>query len=333
MNKTTTLDHQNANVFVEQLDSGKNKIYVELLSDDLFMPVSTCETSYPLELISKILDLKGPNYLCDEILRDESPDYVQRSLKYDLLSYLGEDEFKDKRLLDFGCGSGASTAILARLFPETEIVGVELEENLLSIAKLRADYFGYENIQLLVSPNPKELPTNIGRFHFIVLSAVFEHLLPEERRLMLKKLWDMLESGGVLFLDQTPYRYYPIETHTTDGLPFLNYLPDRLALVYAQDFSKRKLKEKSWDDLLRMGIRGGSVKEVVQILTDCSQEPILLNPSRLGINDRIDLWYATAGRSRTSLSVKIALHSSRVLKALTGKTILPGLAIALRKSD
>ena len=101
--------------------------------------------------------MKGPAYLCDEILRDESPDYVQKSLKYDLLSYFDEEGFKNKRLLDFGCGSGASTMILARMFPNTEIVGIELEETLLSIAKMRANHYGYKNIELIISPNPNQL--------------------------------------------------------------------------------------------------------------------------------------------------------------------------------
>jgi len=167
----------------------------------------------------------------------------------------------------------------------------------------------------------------------VVLSAVFEHLLPDERRLMLTKLWEILNTDGVLFLDQTPYRYFPVETHTTDGLPLINYMPDRLALKYAQVFSRRKLKDKDWEQLLRMGIRGGSVKEVINILKDCPQKPILLTPTRLGMRDSIDLWYATAGRSRSNKSVKMVLHANGFFKKLTGATILPGLAIAIKKGD
>jgi len=329
----TTLNHKDSNVVIETLAMGKNMVHVELLTKELFIPVNRCETSYPIDLIDKILSLKGPAYLCDEILRDESPQYVQKSIKYDLLSYLSEEELIDKRLLDFGCGSGASTMILARMFPHTKIVGIELEEKLLSIAELRANHYGYKNLELILSPDADQLPPNLGCFDYVVLSAVYEHLLPNERKTLLPKIWGILKPHGILFLNQTPYRYFPIEIHTTSGLPFINYLPDRQAHFYAQYFSKRKLKNNSWEELLRRGIRGGSIKEVFRILSVCSQKPLLLNPSRFGINDRIDLWYIISGGMRLKGIKKVYLFLIKFMKILTGIIILPNLSIAIRKSE
>jgi 2-polyprenyl-3-methyl-5-hydroxy-6-metoxy-1,4-benzoquinol methylase len=329
----TILNHKDAKVHVEGLPTGKNRICVELTNDDLFSPTQRCETSYPIDLIDTILHLKGPAYLCDELLRDESPDYVQKSLKYDLLSYLDIEELENKRLLDFGCGSGASTIVLARMFPHTEIVGIELEEQLLSIAKLRATYYGYKNIELMISPNPCSLPSSIGCFDFVVLSAVYEHLLPNEREVVLLQIWSILKPNGILFLNQTPYRSFPVESHTTSGLPFINYLPDKLALLYAQHFSNRKLKDKSWKELLRAGIRGGSVKEILSILSNCPQGPVLLNPRKWEIKDRIDLWYvhAQSGVVRLGLAKRVFRVLAKLLQWLTGVTIVPGLSLAIRK--
>jgi len=328
---TTILKHDDANVHVEELPTGKNKIYVALTNDDLFLSTKECETSYPISLIDKILNLKGPCYLCDEILRDESPDYVQKALKYDLLGYQDEEEFKNKRLLDFGCGSGASTMILAKMFPHAEIVGIELEEKLLSIARLRTAYYGYKNIELMISPNPDSLPPGIGYFDYVILSAVYEHLLPSEREPVLMQLWSILKPGGILFLDQTPYRYFPVELHTTSGLPFINYLPEKLALFYAQYFSKRKLKNNNWNELLRGGIRGGSSKEILSILTRCPQKPVLLSPSRFGMKDRIDLWYIQSSKDKFVVIKRLFLLSVKLLKWLTGETIVPSLSLAIKK--
>lgn len=330
---TTILEHKNANVHVEELPTGKNKIFVELKNDDLFMPTKTWETSYPIGLIAKILDLKGPAYLCDEISREESPNHVQKSLKFGLLSYLEEEGFKNKRLLDFGCGSGASTMVLARMFPHTEIVGIELEEKLLSIAQLRAMHYGYNNIQLITSPNPESLPPSIGYFDFAVLSAVFEHFLPNERETVLPQIWSLLKPGGILFLNQTPYRYFPIEMHTTSGLPFINYLPDKVACYYAQHCSKRKLKNQSWEELLRKGIRGGSIKEILSILSGSPATPVLLNPSRFGMNDRIDLWYIQSGEVRFVVIKRLFLLSAKLLKRLIGITMVPSLSLAIKKAE
>lgn len=330
---TVILNHSDARVHIEELDAGKKIIKVEGLRDNLFIPVKTCKTKYPVALIEKILDLKGPAWLCDEILRDESPDYVQKNLKYDLLSYLEEAEFKDKRLLDFGCGSGASTMILARIFPYTKILGIELEEDLLSIARARADYYGYKNVDLKISPNPGKFPTNIGPFDYVVLSAVYEHLLPEERKILLPQIWSSIKTGGILFLNQTPFRYFPIEIHTTGGLPFINYLPDHMAHFYARFFSRRKLKNVSWEELLRKGIRGGGIREIFRILIRCSEKPVLLNPCRFGLKDRIDLWEIKSGRIKFKLFEKIVVYSARVLKAISGVTFLPHLSLAIKKSE
>lgn len=59
---TTILKHDDAYVHVEELPTGKNKISVELINDDLFMSTKECETTYPMSLIDKIMDLKGPCY-------------------------------------------------------------------------------------------------------------------------------------------------------------------------------------------------------------------------------------------------------------------------------
>jgi len=324
-------NHQDGDVIVEALASGKNKITVELHNDSLYMPVSHCETGYTPDLIDKIMRLTGPDWLCDEIQRDESPYYVQNSLKYDLLSYVEQADFKGKRLLDFGCGGGASTMILSRMFPETDIVGVELEESLLEIARLRCKHYGTENIELLVSPNAEELPRDIGTFDYIIMSAVFEHLLPNERIQLLPKLWSHLKPGGVLFLDQTPYRFFPVETHTTSGLPLINYLPDGVALFCTHHLSKRKLQAFDWDGLLRLGIRGGSVREIMGILESCTQMPQLLSPTQFGMKDRIDLWYQQSDQTHLSIPKKVFRVLIKLFKGLTGVVMLPYLALAIKK--
>jgi len=327
------LKHRDAHIHISPLDQGKWHVSVEALSQDFYIHQRTCQTSYPIDLIQKILDITGPAFLCDEILRDESPDYVQNFLHYDLLSYLSEEEFKNKTLMDFGCGSGASTMILTRMFPDTNIMGVELEERLLSVARARADYYGYRNLELLASPGPNDLPVEARDLDFVVLSGVYEHLLPEERKCLLPRIWDALKPGGILFLNQTPHRGFPIELHTTGGLPFINYLPDAVAHRYAQMFSKRNLEQASWEQMLRMGIRGGSVKEIFRNLKNSFPEPTLLEPSQLGITDRLELSrikYKSIGNPRMSRYFHFA---AKALNLLTGIVMLPHLSLAIQKSQ
>jgi len=231
-------------VYINRINGDVKEIKVEPLNNNL-VPVQTCKTSYPLNLIKLIFETKGSDYLCDEICREVDPNYVQQDLEQDLMSYFTRENFSGKRILDFGCGSGASTMILARMFPESKIVGVELEEKLLNIANARLEFYGYSNIAFYTSPSGNELPPNIGEFDFVIMSAVYEHLLPEERKFVIPKVWSVIKPNGYLFLNMTPHRWFPIEHHTT-GLPLINYLPDKIAYSVTKNFSKRLDPTESW---------------------------------------------------------------------------------------
>lgn len=334
------LQHPKSKIQTEELPNGSRRVTVDPQDTSISIQYRSCETSYPKELIEQILRVKGPISLCDEIRRDEDPSYVQICLEKNILGYVDDKVFEHKRLLDFGCGCGASTMILARMFPATRIVGVELSSDMLSIAKLRAQHYGFEHVEFLSSPNSKELPENIGDFDFVVLSAVVEHLLPNERKVILHQLWSILKPGGVLFIDQTPYRYFPFEGHTTQ-LPFVNYLPDRLAHIVACRFSKRIRRDATWEFLLRGGIRGSSVREIMGILRgeSCNGQPVLLKPNRFGFRDRIDLWYAGYAVSIANKYPKVKHIQSimkyifKVIYLVSGVVILPTLSLAIRKDQ
>lgn len=121
----------------------------------------------------------------------------------------------------------SSTMVLGRLLPPCEIAGVELEERAQDCA-IAAEHFGRGSVRFLKSPSGDSLPDNIGLFDYVIFSAVFEHLLPAERHMLLPLLWSHMKPGAILFLNQTPHRYSPIELHTTH-LPLINYLPDGAA--------------------------------------------------------------------------------------------------------
>jgi len=326
---STVLTHPDASIRVEERN-GKRAISVEP-RDGLFTPIKKWVTDYPLELIEHVLRVKGPAYLCDEIMRDEDPLYVQHTFRWDILSYAGKEDFAGRRVLDFGSGSGASSMVLARMFPEAKIVGVELVSEFVELAQHRAGFYGVEGrVSFQLSPDSNNLPPEIGDFDYIIFSAVYEHLLPSERQAILAPLWSHLKQGGVIFLDQTPYRWSPIEMHTT-GLPLINYLPDRLTLYCSRRFSERVSPDASWPELLRKGIRGGTTREIMTILNRDGRKAELLNPSHLGVKDHIDLWYQLSSTRRKPLTRTIMMWGFRAFKAVTGVTMIPMLSLAIRK--
>jgi SAM-dependent methyltransferase len=194
-----------------------------------------------------------------------------------------------------------------------------------------------ENVALHRSPAPDKLPEGIGQFDFVIFSAVYEHLLPDERQILLPLIWGALKPGGVLFLNGTPHRYFPYESHTT-GLPFINYLPDGATAWVSRRFSGRNLRDDSWPVLLRKGIRGGSIPEIMGILRRTADgSPSLLRPDCMGVNDRIDLWYQLSTKnidgSHRPVQAKRAYRLvAKAIKMLTGAQPLPELALAIRKA-
>lgn len=290
-----------------------------------------CETSYPLSLIRSILEVKGVAWVCDEISRDQDPASIQRFFENDFLPYVDPAEFEGKRILDFGCGSGSSTMVLARMFPRTEIVGVELSPEYLRVAVQRQRFYGYGNVSLRLSPAGTSLPDGLGPFDFIVMSAVFEHLLPHERRTLMPRLWAHLRIGGCLLLNQTPHRFFPFESHTT-GLPLINYLPDRLAHFVARRFSPRDLGRESWESLLRKGIRGATEREILASVGAAASDslPALLVPRRPGYRDRVDVWYAALGPRHRALKAGCR-ELLRVVERRLGTTLVVNLSLAIGK--
>ena len=224
--------------------------------------------------------------------------------------------------------------ILSQLLPQSRITGLELRASNLEVARARAAFYGLEHARFLLSPTGSDLPDGVGPFRAIVLSAVFEHLLPAERKALMPALWRRLAPGGVMFIDETPARWFPIETHTT-GLPLLNYLPDRLAERYARRFSRRLRRDATWQDMQRDGIRGSSVREILGLLPTDEGRPTLIAPQRLGVKGSLDLWirgYSHGGQGvRGALKKSTAALLALAARSFDGAALVPYLSLAIRK--
>jgi len=143
-------------------------------------------------------------------------------------------------------------------------------------------------------------------------------------------LWSHLKTGGILFLNQTPHRWFPVEHHTT-GLPLVNYLPDGLTAVCARTFSKRMEGDETWETLLRKGIRGATHGGVLAELNRDGRKALSLQPKRFGANDHIELWYRYSNTLQPTALRKLAMWGMEALKKATGMTLTPYISLAIRK--
>lgn len=101
-----------------------------------------------------------------------------------------------QRVLDLGCGTGATTLLAKRTEPGIEIVGLDPDEKALARARRKA-----ERARLaieFVQGFGDALPFPDGRFDRVLSSFMFHHLEAPEKPAVLRELRRVLRPGGSL---------------------------------------------------------------------------------------------------------------------------------------
>jgi len=215
------------------------------------------DTRYSDQFVEALRPCKPGKWLRDEI---ERADRIMARERARLERYI---EIRGQRLLDFGCGAGASSVVWGRM--GAIVTGVEPDEQLAIAARLRIAEEGLQDtVTILHVPDTTRLPFTDGSFHVCICNAVIEHIPPQQRAEHIREIWRVLEPGGYLYITETPNRLFPYDGHTTQlwGVP---WLPLKLARRYAI-WRGRVEADKSEKDLIAMGIRGATYFEIVAAL-------------------------------------------------------------------
>jgi len=147
---------------------------------------------------------------------------------------------KESRILDLGSERGDhihSVLVGTPVLPENVYIA-DIDEVLINQGK---EYYGFQPVLI---PQRGRLPFDDDFFDVVYCSSVIEHVTVDK-----KDVW-MIRSGkkfrevartrqkefaaeimrlGKGYFVQTPYRFFPIESHS--WLPFLGYLPRRLLML------------------------------------------------------------------------------------------------------
>ncbi len=126
-----------------------------------------------------------------EIYEKFGKERIQPSI--DLVSRLTARKFE--RILDAGCGTGMSTAALVSAFGDSEIIGVDLSEEMLAKAR--------ENIShaIFIKRDCSQPLSDLGKFD-LIFSNAFIQWLSDQKEFMANS-FRMLNEGGV-FAAQIP---------------------------------------------------------------------------------------------------------------------------------
>jgi len=119
-------------------------------------------------------------------------------------------------VLDFGCGSGGSTIALALEFPGLEIIGTDVDNREIEIARCRRRCYGIDakRCSFLFELANKRLAFWGNDFDLCICSSVLEYVTdPAARRFCVQEMVRLVKPGGLLFFSM-PNRLYPFEIHT-----------------------------------------------------------------------------------------------------------------------
>jgi demethylmenaquinone methyltransferase/2-methoxy-6-polyprenyl-1,4-benzoquinol methylase len=105
-----------------------------------------------------------------------------------------------RRVADLACGTGISTLAIARRLPHCQVVGVELRDEYLRIAREKVRRLGLANIELVLSR--AEDYHSVVPFDCISSSYLAKYAdLPR----LVRNAWDMLAPGGLFLAHDFTY--------------------------------------------------------------------------------------------------------------------------------
>lgn len=114
--------------------------------------------------------------------------------------YLPED-FKPKRILDLGCGTGNLTQKITEHFPEAEIDALDLSEDILTESRKR--FSKIPNIRY-IQANFKNMHLPPGSYDLVMSSIAIHHIEDPYKIKLYKEVYQALSKNGLfIFADQT----------------------------------------------------------------------------------------------------------------------------------
>lgn len=140
-----------------------------------------------------------------EIFR-ESSYYVHAKKKvrglHEIIANKFQNKFKNKRVLDIGCGYGRFSLLSSQV--AKEVIGIDFMKNAIDIANTFKNYFEINNAKFINVSLEEYVPKD--NFDFIILSGTLEHIIKYKK--MIKKISTLLNKNGT-FISDSPSEFNP----------------------------------------------------------------------------------------------------------------------------
>lgn len=146
--------------------------------------------------IDQFFSMTGPTY--DEVVHRFTLG-IDRLWKKRILKKVGESP-SPKKILDLACGTGILTFALARKYPGSEVVGVDISKGYLEIARAKAEAMKIGNARFIHSRAEDFLSDD--RFDAVTTSYLPKYA---DIALLMRNLATMLSPGGVIVFHDFTY--------------------------------------------------------------------------------------------------------------------------------
>lgn len=216
---------------------------------------------------------------------------------------------RGKRVLDFGCGTGATTAALAEYCDDVSAFDIGRESIDICRRRLKEHGLG-EKVKLYCGDSVDDFREAMGKFDVIVINGVLEHIpitIKGLRQNVLESTFSLLNESGYLFINGSPNRLHPYDTHTTQ-LWWVPWSRPGSKWAYSRALSRGRFGDmgtasKGPLGLEEAGAWGVTYWEIKRYLA--KGKPVFLNT--MPGHDRY-IFYATAPKNRRPNPLKFLVY-------------------------
>lgn len=151
------------------------------------------------------------------------------TIKFYLKHNTVDEMFKDKVVLDIGCGAGGKTIYYASKGVK-EITGIEILEKYRNEAENLAMNYNLQDKFKFVQGDASNMPFEEETFDTIIMNDAMEHV--DQPEMVLRECYRVLKKNGKLYLNFPPYNH-PYGAHLSDaiGIPWVHVFFSEKTLI------------------------------------------------------------------------------------------------------
>jgi SAM-dependent methyltransferase len=150
---------------------------------------------------------------------------------------------REATVLEYGCGPGSVSRAFAPY--AGRYIGLDIDVDAVAVAQQGARQEGHDRAEFHAHPAEEivdAFASYAGEVDVVLLYAVVEHLTVEERISVLRAARQIARPAGIVAVVELPNRLSPLDWHSS-FLPFINQLPDELALDYLREAHRPELRD------------------------------------------------------------------------------------------